>query len=98
MFIPESVAGSRELLPGNSFHLSFPILRPGRITVLASARRRSLTIDSPARYRIEIFHPAHEAAIEVREVEGAGLLTLIELDIDANDNSACGHWLAQITN
>ncbi|MFN0105946.1 MAG: hypothetical protein ACKV2U_28150 [Bryobacteraceae bacterium] len=94
MYISEHVKGGRELIPGQSFDLTIPIGRPGRITILASARRRSLTLSAPARYRVELFAPGGAHPVAVREMEGHGLLAILEYDA----TSGVGLWTARITN
>jgi len=94
MNIPEHVKGGRELIPGQSFDLSLPIGRQGRITVLASARRRSLALATPAHYCVELFPPGANQPIAFREIEGPGLLAILEHDAKAG----AGIWTARITN
>ena len=94
MQIPEHTKGGRELLPGQFFDLAIPLQRPGRITVIASARRRSLTLSAPARYRVELFPPAAAQPVVFRDVEGPGLLSILEYDAQAHG----GIWTARITN
>ena len=94
MNIPEYVKGGRELIPGQFFDLTLPIGRPGRVTVIASARRRSMTLTAPAHYRVELFAPGASQPIAIREVEGPGLLAVLEHDAKAGD----GLWTARIVN
>ena len=94
MNIPEHVKAGRELIPGQFFDLTLPIGRPGRVTVLASARRRSLTLGAPAHYRVELFAPGSSQPIAIREIEGSGLLAILEYEAKA----AAGLWTARIAN
>jgi hypothetical protein len=94
MQIPEHTSGGRELLPGQFFDLSVPVQSPGSITVIARARRRSLSLSAPAHYRVELFPPGALQPVAFRDVQGAGLLTLLEYVSQA----AGGPWTARVTN
>lgn len=94
MNIPEHVKGGRELIPGQSFDLAVPVGRPGRITICASARRRSLQLSAPAHYRVELYPPGSIHPVAIREIEGPGLLAILEYDAKTN----AGLWTARITN
>jgi hypothetical protein len=94
MNIPEQIKGGRELVPGQHFDLTVPVGRPGRVTVLATARRRSLHLSAPAHYRLELYAPGSIHPVVYREVEGAGLLGILEYDARMTG----GNWTARITN
>ena len=94
MNIPEHIKGGRELVPGQYFDLTLPIGRPGRVTVIASARRRSLTLAASAHYRVELFGPGASQPIASREIDGPGLLAILEHEA----KSGAGLWTARITN
>ena len=80
MNIPEQVKGGRELIPRQYFDLTVPVGRPGRISVFATARRRSLHLSAPARYLLELYAPGTIHPAAYREVEGTGLLGILEYD------------------
>lgn len=94
MNIPEHVKGGRELVPGQSFDLTIPIGKLGKITLFAQARRRSLTFSAPAHYRMELYAPGGSHPVAFREVEGPGLLTILEHEA----RTGVGLWTARITN
>jgi len=94
MNIPEYMKGGRELVPGQSYELTVPVGRPGRITILATARRRSLHISAPAHYVVELYAPGGVQPVAIREVEGLGLLSILEYDAKTH----AGFWTARITN
>ncbi len=94
MNIPEQMRGGRELVPGQSFDLVFPVGRPGRLTIFATARRRSLTLSSPAHYLVQLFTPGAIQPVASREVEGNGLLAMLEYEA----RGSSGLWTARITN
>ena len=91
MNIPEHIKGGRELVPGQFFDLTLPIGRPGRVTAVASARRRSLTLAASAHYRVELFGPGASQPIASREIDGPGLLAILEHEA----KSGAGLWTAR---
>lgn len=94
MNIPEHVKGGRELIPGQAFDLTVPVGRPGRIAIFASARRRSLHLSAPAHYRVELYQPGSIHPVAAREVDGLGLLSILEFDA----KNTAGLWTARIIN
>ena len=94
MNIPEHVKGGRELIPGQAFDLTVPVGRPGRITIFASARRRSLHLSTPAHCRVELYPPGSIHPVAAQEVNGAGMLCILEFDA----RNSAGLWTARISN
>ncbi|MBI2685596.1 MAG: hypothetical protein HYX27_04710 [Acidobacteria bacterium] len=90
----EQIKGGRELVPGQSFDLTIPVGRPGRVTIFAIARRHSLQLAAPAHYLVGLHAPGAVHPVAVREVKGPGLLGILEHDV----KSSAGLWTARITN
>jgi hypothetical protein len=87
MNVSEQMRGGRELVPGQSYDLTFPVGRPGRVTVFAAARRRTQLL-------VQLFPPGAAQPAKVRESTGEGLLTVLEYEVRAG----AGLWTARITN
>lgn len=87
MHIPESIQGARELAPGHSFDLPLPLVRPGRLTLIATVRRL-------ARFRVELYPPGAAHPVSFRDSDGLGLLAILECDATPSS----GLWTARVLN